>query len=422
MTSRSKKKSSNLFLRSNIGTGKAPVTDSSAEPDLSGKPSSFADLETLERFIFAHNCPPFSLVALETASRTPMPESFSSHLETLGNTDEILVVREKKNRFLILLKEKDVFFAEDFIRSMMQHHDKLSFFAGIFFHPLEGFSSGSGLWNAKKALKHSMLTGTDTIIPFDAVSLNISGDEAWQEGNIDEAIREYEAALKLDPDNTNVLNSLGVCFAAKNELDSALEFFRKSAQTDPLEAMPVYNEGLVHEVKEEGEKAIEAFEKAMALNPESFEISFHAGKVYMDFDEMEKALFLLEKAHALKPEHGPALAFLAECLLMLEDFEKAFRFFRKAQQRMPWSPQVLSGLGFCFFKRDEGLDIAATFCEEALALEPENPLFALRLARIWKSQGKEEEALPLLLHARGAGLALSEDETIFLHGIEASGT
>lgn len=414
------KKSSDLFLRNDAGSDKTQAGDAAGEAEVQGKTLSFARIETLERFIFARNCPPFSLIALEIKDQDGESEALAARLEEFGAGEDILVIRERKNRFLILLKEKDRVAADGFIRSFMQKHDQLSFFAGIFSHPLEGFSSGSSLWNAQKALKHSKLTGENTVIPFDTVSLNISGDDAWQEGNLAEAIREYESALKLDPKNTNVLNSLGVCFAAKNELDRALELFRKSAETDPGEAMPIYNEGLVHEIRGEKEKALEAFEKAMALNPESFEFFFHAGKIHMDAGDLEKALPLLEKASVLKPENGSVLAFLAECFLLVENFEKSFQFFRKAQQRLPRNPQVLSGLGFSFFKKSEDLDIAATFCEEALALEPENALFGLRLARIWKKQGKEESTFPLLLRAKNAGLELSEDEKIFLHSIEAS--
>lgn len=421
MTYPVEKTSSDLFLRSDVGPEKTLGSRASEEVEITGKTPSFAQLETLERFVFAANCPPFSLIALEAEGGGDRAEALIRHLEKLEDPKGLLVAYQKKNRFLILVRERDFVSAETLVRSIVETFEEISFYAGVFSHPLEGFSSGSSLWNAQKALQHSRLTGPDTIVPFDAVSLNISGDTAWQEGNLREAIREYEAALKLDPNNTNVLNSLGVCFAAKGQLDQALFFFRKSSEADPSEVMPIYNEGLTYEMKGEEDKALEAFARAMALDPETFEAFFHAGKIYMDSGEIKTACSLFEKALMLRSGHGPALALFAESLLLLEDFEKAFHYFRKAQQRMPQNPQVLSGLGFCFFKKNEGLDIAATFCEEALALEPDNPLFALRLARILKKQGKEETAFPLLIRAQNAGMVLSENEKKFLQGIEASG-
>ena len=78
-----------------------------------------------------------------------------------------------------------------------------------------------GLTAGWEALDHGAFFGPASTVVFDAVSLNISGDHFYQTGKVSEAMAEYRAALRLDADDVNVYNSLGVCLAQTGEIEKA---------------------------------------------------------------------------------------------------------------------------------------------------------------------------------------------------------
>lgn len=87
-----------------------------------------------------------------------------------------------------------------------------------------------------------------------------------------EAVRWYEAALKIDPRNVNASTDLGVSFYYMSQPDRALEQFQKSLAIDPKHTKTLLNMGIVRAFgKEDLKGAAEAWEQVIALAPNSEE-------------------------------------------------------------------------------------------------------------------------------------------------------
>ena len=106
---------------------------------------------------------------------------------------------------------------------------------GIATYPLLDYPQSQILENAIKALRHAAFFGPGSCTVFDAVSLNISGDEKYQAGDIEGAIHEFESGLRLDPANVNLHNSLGVCFGVLKQFERAWGEFDPSAGSGTAE-------------------------------------------------------------------------------------------------------------------------------------------------------------------------------------------
>ena len=102
---------------------------------------------------------------------------------------------------------------------------------GIASYPIITFKKSDMIDNACKALDHATFFGPGSAVAFDGISLNISGDKLYENGDIQGAIDEFKRALEMDPSNVNVHNSLGVCYGLQSEYESALEEFKKVALT-----------------------------------------------------------------------------------------------------------------------------------------------------------------------------------------------
>jgi tetratricopeptide (TPR) repeat protein len=285
---------------------------------------------------------------------------------------------------------------------------------GIAAYPTLDYEKSQILDAAGKALDHAMFFGPNSAVAFDAVSLNISGDNRYQEGDIKGAIEEYRQALKLDPSNVNVHNSLGVCHGVLKHYKKALSSFQAAIELDSKEVMAIYNIGLIHMMKNNRKKALENFMKAYDISQDVFEIGFHIGKCHLDAGHYETATEYLEKAAVLQPDSPPLLSCLGQCYAALKIHDKAVRAFQTAIKKNPNDAEALSGLGHLFDIQNENPEIATVFCEQSVTISPDNGLFHHRLGRLYFKQNRLDDAMKSFITANDLGY----DSKTFLQDIE----
>ncbi|MCP3954717.1 MAG: tetratricopeptide repeat protein [Desulfobacterales bacterium] len=259
--------------------------------------------------------------------------------------------------------------------------------------PLIDYQPEEILDNARKALDHATFFGPGSVVDFDSVSLNISGDRYYQMGDVNQAMAEFNRALELDPGNVNVHNSLGVCYGVLGAYEKAVKIFETSAGLAPDELMPVYNIGLAKLMIGDKETALVSFLAAAQKDPEVFEPTFQVGRLYFETGKTKKARSFLEKATALNPENATAHRYLGLCLLDLKKDAAAVTMLKKAVQLNPNDAPALSALGYLFDRMGENPDITTIFCRQSVEIAPENGLFHFRLAQLLAKKGSLEEAL-----------------------------
>jgi tetratricopeptide (TPR) repeat protein len=264
---------------------------------------------------------------------------------------------------------------------------------GIAGYPTINYGRSQILENAQKALDHAAFLGPDSLVSFDSVSLNISGDNYYGGGDVLTAIEEFKRALMLDPSNVNVHNSLGVCYGMMGDLEKAYEEFETAAWLDSDEFMAVYNMGIVSMLKEDRQRALERFIEAHRLGKDVFEINFQTGKLYLEMNQPENARPFLEKAVMLKSDNGAAFRKLGDCAAALEDTVRAIWAYKSAVKLNPNDAPALSAMGFLFDRQGENPEISTTFCLQSVRVCPDNGLFRHRLGELYLKQNRHEEAL-----------------------------
>ena len=245
---------------------------------------------------------------------------------------------------------------------------------------------------------------------FDAVSLNISGDQFYQEGDIEGAIGEFNKALELDPENVNVHNSLGVCFGVLEDYAKAAASFAEAARLDPSEPMAVYNQGLIHLMTDGGrKKALDCFLKADALGEEIFEIAFQIGKLYLEMEKPEEGKAYMEKAAAIRPFSSIAHRYLGNCCEAMGMAEAAVSAYKKAVKQNPNDAEALSALGVLLDRAGENSEVVETFYRHSVEIAPENGLFRYRLGTLYLKNDLLDQALAEFRKARELGYDSTRD-------------
>ena len=305
-----------------------------------------------------------------------------------------------------VLPGKDVASALAIAKEIQEHLNAdadLTLTIGLAAYPCLQYTTGEVLANARKALDHALFLGPGGRASFDAVSLNISGDRHYDAGEIDQAIQEFRNALRLDPKNVNVLNSLGVCFGVKQNYPKALTAFQAALKIKPDEILALYNAGLVNLLMEQRDKTLEFWLKAAPLGRDVFELNFQAGKLLLESDQPEKAQKLLQRAAELKPESALVQRFLGDTFRVQRLLDEAVAPYKKALRLHPNDAHALSGLGRCYELKNENLDIALAFCQQSVEIRPDNGRFHLRLARLLKKTGQYGKALKAFRKAASLG-------------------
>ena len=115
------------------------------------------------------------------------------------------------------------------------------------------------------------------------------GNILLEEGNTDQAINSYKAALRIEPNSTTYLYSLGQAYLAKGSLDDAKAQFERIVSRAPQEYGGYYGLGQAYYQAEEYEKAIEQFERVIALKEDFSSVHVDLGYALTDLGRVEEA-------------------------------------------------------------------------------------------------------------------------------------
>ena len=86
----------------------------------------------------------------------------------------------------------------------------------------------------------------------------------------DDAIKWYEAAMKLAPSDPNLSTDLGVSYYYTNQPDKALELFAHSLKLDPKHTKTLLNLGIVKAFgKQDLDGAAQAWQQVIQISPDS---------------------------------------------------------------------------------------------------------------------------------------------------------
>ncbi|MGD8990380.1 MAG: tetratricopeptide repeat protein [Desulfobacterales bacterium] len=280
--------------------------------------------------------------------------------------------------------------------------------AGIAEYPSLHYQPADVISNALKALDHAAFLGPNSAVIFDAVSLNISGDKLFENGDINGSIIEFLQALKMDPANINVHNSLGVCYGLLGEYEKAESEFKSAVKLDHAEVMAWYNMGFIKMLNGNRHQALDLFFKANAINQDVFEVNFQTGRLLMELNQPESGKKFLKRAAALDPASGAVYRYLGECYTQIGKVDAAVAAYKKAIRHNPSDAASLSAMGCLFAEQEENPDIALVFCQQSIQLAPQNGLFRYRLGQLYHRQNRLEDALEEFKQAQRLGKDASD--------------
>ena len=195
------------------------------------------------------------------------------------------------------------------------------------------------------------------------------GASLQQEGRLDDAEKEYNAALRFDPSYVKVYINLGQLFMSKSKLDEAQRNYEKAIQLDP-------NAGEVHsayayllERLGRGDEARGEYQTAIRLSPKSARLLYTYGAFLDKNGELDAAIAQYQRALGVDPNLADAHSELAMALMSKGDFQRAEAHFVEAERLDPKRADVHSNLGSLLLQEGRTSQAILQY-EEALRLDP----------------------------------------------------
>jgi Flp pilus assembly protein TadD len=133
-------------------------------------------------------------------------------------------------------------------------------------------------------------------------------------GRTDEAISQFQEAIRLLPNYAKAYNNLGVAFDEKNQIDEAVRCYREAIRLASDYAATHNNLGIVLGRKGQINEAIDQFQEAIRLKPDYAEAHYNLGTALGMEGRTDEAIGQFQEAIRLKPDFAEAHSNLIHAL------------------------------------------------------------------------------------------------------------
>ena len=213
--------------------------------------------------------------------------------------------------------------------------------------------------------------------------------------NIREAIRAFERAVRLDPDDENARFVLALLYVQRQEYDSAVRHYeRLLAGNLENKALHLKLRRILSQLNFLMGRVVEArrhLAAGLLVDPLDTELLFCKAIIDSDTGRQDEAIEGFRQVLQSAPDHADAMNGLAYAYVVKgENLVDALALAEKAVQSNPFSGAYLDTLGWIHFRLGH-VEEAVSFLERAakLMIEPE---ILNHLAEAYRAAGRLEEA------------------------------
>jgi len=144
-----------------------------------------------------------------------------------------------------------------------------------------------------------------------ANSWNNLGLLAAREGHTDEAIRDFQEALKLSPDHIIALINLGSAYRQQKGWDDARKTYERALEVNANDAEANYGLGMVFAQSDDTARAFDSLQRALQLRPVYPEALNNLGILYLRTHRRDEAVASFERCIRVAPTFDQAYLNLA---------------------------------------------------------------------------------------------------------------
>ncbi len=147
--------------------------------------------------------------------------------------------------------------------------------------------------------------------PVALAELNLANHLA-SENNLREAIAHYESARNLEPNNAEVLNGLGICYAMSGDMVNAAKQFTEALSINPNDTAAHGNLANALSAQNKIDEAIPHYMEALKSNTNDYQAHFNLALSLSRMGRKEEAIAHYREALRINPNYAEAQRALTE--------------------------------------------------------------------------------------------------------------
>lgn len=195
------------------------------------------------------------------------------------------------------------------------------------------------------------------------------GTALQQQGRLDEAEKELNAALQFDPRYVKAYINLAGASLGRSKVDEAKRYYERALELDPSSGEVHSGYAYLLERLGRADEARAEYEKAVRLSPKEARLLYTFGAFLDKRGELDAAITQYQRALEVDPKLADAHSELATALLSKGDNKKAEEHYLVAAQLDPKRADVHSNLGSLFLREGKTSQAILEY-EEALRIDP----------------------------------------------------
>jgi tetratricopeptide (TPR) repeat protein len=234
-------------------------------------------------------------------------------------------------------------------RQNIQAHNNITYHAWLWVYANDGtiywidptWTDGSGyiVWGVVRNGREEQVAPAERLcrtIPSGVSFASFSsGDAARNQGNYDQAIIDYNEAVRLDPRYAAAYNSRGLTYYKKGDYDRAIADYNQALALDPNFADAHCNRGAAYLAKRNYDQAIADCDQAIRLDPNLDAAYASRGIAYFAKGDIGRAFTDYNQAISLNPNNFRALGGRARAYLAQRNYDPALADIGKAIDLWP---------------------------------------------------------------------------------------
>jgi protein O-mannosyl-transferase len=213
-----------------------------------------------------------------------------------------------------------------------------------------------------------------------------------RQDKLTEAVQQYEAAVRAEPNYAEAQNNLGTVLLKLGRFDEAIAHHAAAARIKPEY---LYGFNLANAYADAGKtsEAVAQFHQALQLNPSSSAAHHNLGLVLQAQGKNNEAIAEFRAALRLQPDYESAEHHLANRLADAGRLAEAILHYQAAIRLDSKHAESYNGLGICYAMQGKMAEAERQF-HEAVRLSPDYSGAQSNLANALGAQDKLAEAIP----------------------------